>query len=71
MPKQKTNEFKTWPHKLWFNCLLFVGGLALSYGFFSWAINNGNLLFWALGIFLLTWAPYRLILGFRYKLHKA
>lgn len=54
----------------WVRALFGLTFLSLSYGFVSWAIDSGNLLHWALGLFFLGWAANDLIQSVRLALDR-
>jgi hypothetical protein len=59
--KPKENAEEKLYHKWSVRLLLALGFLGIGYGFISLAIDDGNLLEWAIGIFFVGWALNNLI----------
>lgn len=61
MPKIKESAEEKLYHKSWVRLLLALAFFGLGYGFISLAIDDGNLLEWAIGFFFAGWAINNLI----------
>ncbi len=58
--KKESSEEKIY-HKIWVRFALAIAFFMVGYGFISLAIDDGNLLEWALGFLFIGWAINNLI----------
>jgi hypothetical protein len=59
--KVKENAEEKLYHKSWVRFVLALLFFGIGYGFISFAINDGNILLWAIGFFWVGWGVNNLI----------